>query len=124
LRIAADTLKLARTFGPVSTLNLGGGYRVKGLQTETEIDYQDIGTRLRRLFEEYARETGTKPRLEIEPGTFLVANCGSLVTSVVDVISTGNDGHEFIKLDAGLTEVIRPGFYGSLHPLVEHSRER
>jgi len=118
LRIAADTLNLAKTFGPVSTLNLGGGYRVKGLQTETEVDYQDIGTRLRRLFEEYARETGTKPRLEIEPGTFLVANCGSLVTSVVDVISTGNDGHEFIKLDAGLTEVIRPGFYGSLHPLV------
>lgn len=118
LRIAADTLNLAKTFGPISILNLGGGYRVKGLQTETEIDYQDIGTRLRRLFEEYARETGTKPRLEIEPGTFLVANCGSLVTSVVDVISTGNDGNEFIKLDAGLTEVIRPGFYGSLHPLV------
>ena len=118
LRIAADTLNIAKTFGPISIINLGGGYRVKGLQTETEIDYQDIGNRLRRLFEDYARETGTKPRLEVEPGTFLVANCGSLVTSVLDVISTGKDGFDFIKLDAGLTEVIRPGFYGSLHPLV------
>lgn len=118
LRIASDTLNIAKTFGPVPVINLGGGYRVKALQTEHEIDYRDIGERLRRLFEDYARETGTKPRLEIEPGTFLVANCGSLVTSVVDVISTGDDGFEFIKLDAGLTEVIRPGFYGSLHPLV------
>jgi len=118
LRIAADTLNIAKAFGPISIINLGGGYRVKALQTETEIDYQDIGNRLRRLFEDYARETGTKLRLEIEPGTFLVANCGSLVTSVLDVISTGKDGFDFIKLDAGLTEVIRPGFYGSLHPLV------
>jgi diaminopimelate decarboxylase len=118
LRIAADTLNIAKTFGPIQIINLGGGYRVKALRTETEVDYRDIGERLRRLFEDYARETGTKPRLEVEPGTFLVANCGSLVTSVIDVISTGNDGYDFIKLDAGLTEVIRPGFYGSLHPLV------
>jgi diaminopimelate decarboxylase len=118
LRIAADTLNIAKTFGPVAIINLGGGYRVKGLQTEHEVDYRDIGERLRRLFGSYATETGIKPRLEIEPGTFLVANCGSLVTSVLDVISTGADGFEFIKLDAGLTEVIRPGFYGSLHPLV------
>jgi diaminopimelate decarboxylase len=118
LRIAADTINISKTFGPAGIINLGGGYRVKALQTETEVDYSDIGNRLRALFEDYARETGTKPRLEIEPGTFLVANCGSLVTSVVDVISTGKDGFDFIKLDAGLTEVIRPGFYGSLHPLV------
>lgn len=118
LRIASDTLNIAKTFGQIPIINLGGGYRVKGLQTETEIDYREIGERLRRLFESYARETGTKPHLEIEPGTFLVANCGSLVTSVLDVVSTGEDGYNFIKLDAGLTEVIRPGFYGSLHPLV------
>jgi diaminopimelate decarboxylase len=118
LRLAGDTLNLAKTFGPIPIINLGGGYRVKGLRTETEVDYRDIGDRLRSSFEDYARETGTKPRLEIEPGTFLVANCGSLVTTAIDVISTGNDGYNFIKLDAGLTEVIRPGFYGSLHPLV------
>ena len=70
---------------PVSIINLGGGYRVKALQNEHEVDYRDIGERLRRLFGNYATETGIKPRLEIEPGTYLVANCGSLVTSVLDV---------------------------------------
>jgi diaminopimelate decarboxylase len=118
LRIASLTLEAAKTFGPVPIINLGGGYRVKGMISETEVDYRDIGERLREVFEAYAQETGTKPHLEIEPGTLLVANCGSLVTSVIDVVSTGRDGYSFIKIDAGLTEVIRAGFYGSLHPLV------
>ena len=118
LQLASATLDLAKKFGPVPIINLGGGFRVKALRTEQEVDYQEIGGRLRTLFESYARETGTKPHLELEPGTFMVANCGSLVTSVVDVISTGENGYSFVKLDAGLTEVIRPGFYGSLHPLV------
>jgi len=118
LRIASLTLDLARRLGPVPTINLGGGYRVKALQNEHEVDYQEIGERLGSAFEAYASETGVKPHLEIEPGTLLVANCGSLVTTVTDVVSTGDGGYSIIKIDAGLTEVIRPGFYGSLHPLV------
>jgi len=118
LHIAEATLTCAKKFGPVSIINLGGGFRVKALKTEHEVDYREIGERLRSLFERHAEETGTKPHLEVEPGTFLVANCGSLVTSVRDVVSTGADGYSFVKIDAGLTEVIRPGFYGSLHPLV------
>ncbi|HVF42739.1 MAG TPA: diaminopimelate decarboxylase [Pyrinomonadaceae bacterium] len=118
LRITGSMLELAKRFGPVSVINVGGGYRVKALRAEHEVDYADIGERVRGLFESYAEETGVRPRLEIEPGTFLVANCGSLVATVTDVTSTGPDGYSFLKLDAGLTEVIRPGFYGSLHPLV------
>jgi diaminopimelate decarboxylase len=45
-------------------------------------------------------------KLEIEPGTFLVANAGTLLTSVQDIVSTGAGGHEFIKLDSGMTEVV------------------
>jgi diaminopimelate decarboxylase len=121
LHIASATLACAKMFGPVPIINLGGGFRVKALQTEQEVDYREIGGRLRTLFESHAQETGTRPHLEVEPGTFLVANCGSLVTSVLDVVSTGVDGYSFVKIDAGLTEVIRPGFYGSLHPLVSLS---
>lgn len=37
---------------------------------------------MRGDFEEFARETGRELKLEIEPGTFLVANAGSLVCTV------------------------------------------
>lgn len=118
LRIASATLECAKPFGPVPIINLGGGYRVKGMKNEPDIDYKYIGDRLCQAFADYAQETGTRPRLEVEPGTLLTANTGSVVATVLDVVSTGEKGYNFIKLDAGLTEVIRPGFYGSLHPLV------
>ena len=56
--------------------------------------------------------------LEVEPGTFLVANAGSLVTKVQDIATTGAEGHTFLKLDSGMTEVLRPSLYGAQHPIV------
>lgn len=35
-----------------------------------------------------------------------------------DLVSTGALGYEFIKLDAGMTELLRPSLYGALHPIV------
>ena len=57
-------------------------------------------------------------KLEIEPGTFLVANSGALLCSVQDIVTTGASGHTFLKLDAGMTEVLRPSLYGAQHPIV------
>merc|ERR1712224_1101344 len=37
-----------------------------------------------------------------------------------DVVSTrgaGSGGYDFIKLDAGMTEVLRPSLYGAQHPV-------
>lgn len=118
VRISIRTLDLSKAFGPVPIVNLGGGYRVKALISETEVPYNDIGEQLRLAFLQFGKQTGGTPHLEVEPGTFLTANCGSLITTVVDTISTGKNGYDFIKIDSGLTEVIRPGFYGSPHPLV------
>jgi diaminopimelate decarboxylase len=117
-RISVRTLELSKAFGPVPIVNLGGGYRVKALSSDAEVSYDDIGEQLRLAFLQFGKETGCNRHLELEPGTFLTANCGSLITTVVDTMSTGKNGYNFIKVDSGLTEVIRPGFYGSPHPLV------
>uniref|UniRef100_A0A7S2YLN9 Orn/DAP/Arg decarboxylase 2 C-terminal domain-containing protein n=2 Tax=Entomoneis paludosa TaxID=265537 RepID=A0A7S2YLN9_9STRA len=56
--------------------------------------------------------------MEIEPGTYLVAMAGALVTTVQDkVTTTGEGGHVFLKLDAGMTDVLRPSLYGAVHPI-------
>ena len=56
--------------------------------------------------------------MEVEPGTFFVANAGALICSVIDVVDTGTAGHKFIKIDSGMTEVLRPSMYGAQHPIV------
>ena len=62
--------------------------------------------------------SGRQLSLEIEPGTFLLATAGSLVTQVEDVVDTGSQGYSFIKLNSGMTEICRPSLYAAKHPLV------
>ena len=45
----------------------------------------------------------------LSQGTFLVANAGALLSTVTDVVATGGpDAMEFVKLDSGMTEILRP----------------
>lgn len=100
----------------MTTLNLGGGYKVGRMASEYSTDLQKIGAPVQKKFEDFAAETGRKLKLEVEPGTFLVANAGALVSRVQD--KTATSAHTFLKLDAGMTEVLRPSLYGAQHPLV------
>lgn len=100
----------------MATLNLGGGYKVGRMSYEYSTDLQKIGAPVKTKFEDFAKETGRKLHLEVEPGTFLVANAGALVSTVQDKTTTS--AHTFLKLDAGMTEVLRPSLYGAQHPLV------
>jgi hypothetical protein len=45
---------------------------------------------------------------------------GALLARVQDLVCTGKDGHTFIKLNAGMTDVLRPSLYGAQHPIVVH----
>merc|ERR1711972_137416 len=115
---------LCSSFPDVSTLNLGGGYKVARMCGENATDLQVCGAAVKNSFIRFAEAEGRQLRLEIEPGTFLVANACSVVCSVEDCVSTkstnGNEhgGYNFIKTNSGMTEVLRPSLYGAQHPLV------
>jgi diaminopimelate decarboxylase len=116
--VAHMSLDLVRQFPEVTTLNLGGGYKVGRMSYEKTTDLQEIGAPVRDAFEKLAEETGRKIHLEIEPGTYLVANACSLVTTIQDIAHTGEEGFHFLKLDTGMTEILRPSLYGSQHPII------
>ena len=116
-RCARMSLDIVSKFPNVDTLNLGGGYKVARMPEEVSTDLLAIGVPIAREFEDYHEDHGRKLKLEIEPGTYLVANAGVLIASVIDVVDTGKDGYNFIKIDSGMTEVLRPGMYGAQHPI-------
>ena len=115
--IAGMSLDLVRQFESVHTLNLGGGYKVARMEDEVGTDLQACGAPVAEKFRGFAAETGREIKLEIEPGTFLLANACSLLAKVQDRVSTGSEGYEFIKLDTGMTEILRPSLYGAQHPI-------
>lgn len=111
------TLAIAAKMPEVTTLSLGGGYKVARMPDEIAADLQEIGQKIVPEVETFAKQHGRKLHLEIEPGTYLVANCGALICTVMDIVDTGADGHAFLKVDSGMTEVVRPSMYGAQHPL-------
>jgi len=118
-QVAKKSLEFCAIFPTVTALNLGGGYKVGRNPNEATTNLQDIGKPVSEAFETFAKENdGRELRLEIEPGTYLVAMAGALVSTVQDKVATTTDeGRVFLKLDAGMTDVLRPSLYGAIHPI-------
>ena len=117
-RTADLSLDLVRQFPEVTTLNLGGGYKVGRMAQEKTTDLKEIGRPILEKFNALHVETSRSICLEIEPGTFLLANSCALVTTIQDAITTGAAGYNFLKLDAGMTEILRPSLYAAQHPII------
>merc|ERR1711966_490985 len=119
--VAKKSLSFCAIWDTVTALNLGGGYKVGRNPDEKTTDLGEIGAPVADAFKEFAKEHGRELKLEIEPGTYLVANAGALVTAIQDKVSTkspaGDEGHIFLKMDAGMTDVLRPSLYGAIHPI-------
>ena len=116
-RCTRMTLDLAAKLPDVQRVNLGGGFKVGRMAGEPSVDLADVGAHVRDELLAFRDRDGRALHLEIEPGTFLVANAGAVVATCVDVVDTGRDGYLFAKLDTGMTEVTRPSLYGAQHPI-------
>jgi len=118
-QVATKSLSFCAIWDTVTTLNLGGGYKVGRNPGEPSTDLQEVGQPVTEAFRDFAKNNnGRELKLEIEPGTYLVAMAGALVSTVQDkVFTTGDSGHTFLKLDSGMTDVLRPSLYGAVHPI-------
>lgn len=116
-RVARMSLEMCARVPTVRTLNLGGGHKVGRVAGEKSTDLQEIGKREIEAFRAFAKEHGRELHLEVEPGTYYVANAGALIATAIDVVDTGEGGYRFIKVDTGMTEILRPSMYGAQHPI-------
>jgi len=99
-----------RTMGTdVEFLDLGGGYGIR------YADEQPLAM-VRLMDGLAARLRGTTYRLIIEPGRALVGNAGVLLTRVLYV--KRSQQKNFIVVDAGMNDLMRPTLYGSYHEIV------
>jgi len=94
--------RVSATLGrPLRTIDLGGGLGVPYFAHEHRLDLKAVGEGLDRL----AREAAADPALceakfVIEPGRFLVGECGVYVTRVLDV--KRSRGKTFVIVDGGM----------------------
>ncbi|MBN1961130.1 MAG: diaminopimelate decarboxylase [Deltaproteobacteria bacterium] len=112
-----------RYFPEAKWVNLGGGFKEARMPDESAADINELGIYAKQQFEAFAARTGRQLTMVVEPGTFLIANAGYVVAVVIDKKTTGQNGFEFLILDAGMETITRPLLYGSRHPFYVVSRD-
>ncbi len=114
-RASKFAMELLLRFPEADVLNMGGGFSVDRMTGEQDNGIRQAVRRYIADLSAFRRSTGRHVRLEIEPGTYLVANAGILLTTVKDIKRAGR--RRFIVIDSGMTELLRPMLYAARHPV-------
>nr|WP_315472479.1 diaminopimelate decarboxylase [uncultured Undibacterium sp.] len=105
----------------IEAISIGGGLSIPYQADEPEVDtahYFDIWDKARMQIEAHL---GHKISMEIEPGRFLVAQSGILISELRAQKQVGNNF--FVFVDAGFNDLVRPSMYGSFHQITAHTAD-
>ena len=107
--------ELSKMFPDVKVLDLGGGFAVPDKPEQLPLDLAAVEKSLLEVKKLY-------PQFElwIEPGRYLVAAAGVLLTRVTQVKQKGD--RIFVGVDTGMNSLIRYPLYGSYHQIVNLER--
>lgn len=115
LNVALKLAEIAERFPDVRILDLGGGFGVPERRGDAPLDTAALDQSLQEF-----RNAHPRFELWIEPGRYLVAEAGVLLTRVTQL--KGKQGAHYVGVDAGMHSLIRPALYGAHHDIVNLSR--
>lgn len=103
------------SFPDVRILNVGGGLGVVERPGEHPLDLSEMAETLQNFKRDH-------PGIELwlEPGRFLVAEAGVLLTTVTQLKRKGSI--RYVGVDTGFNSLLRPALYGAHHEIVNLSR--
>ncbi|HEX2658903.1 MAG TPA: diaminopimelate decarboxylase [Polyangia bacterium] len=118
-RLVDVFVELLPQFPDVQAVNLGGGIPHPYKPDAEPYDLAWYRPVLVDAAERLAAVAKRRIRVEIEPGRYGVAGMAILVARVKDLKRTRANqrgpGHEFVMVDAGFADLVRPAMYGSYH---------
>ena len=94
----------------IDHIDVGGGLGVQYAEEEP-IHLEEYSSALSQLMGH------RKSKLIFEPGRYLTANAGILVSKVINIKQ--NEGKNFAIIDAGMNDLIRPALYSSWQQITE-----
>lgn len=97
----------------IEAFSIGGGLSTPYRAGDDPVDIQRYANAWRQAKQDIEAFLAHPVRMEIEPGRFLVAESGYLVTEVRAVKKVGS--RNFILVNAGFNDLMRPALYGAYH---------
>ncbi len=125
----AVLLEVAARLPHLRFVDFGGGIGIPYKPGERAIDVPALGAKASALMAGFAtRYAGLHgrdrvPGLHLEPGRFLVAESGTLITTVTSVKANPDSrqgattvpGRTYVGCDTGFNHLVRPAMYGAYH---------
>ena len=108
-KMASFITKLKKELIGIEYLNIGGGLGIIYAQEKPQ-----TAEEFSRKVLPILKNTGLK--IILEPGRFIVGNAGILVTKVLYLKKTPLKN--FVIVDAGMNDLIRPSLYGAYHEIL------
>tara|TARA_B100000575_G_scaffold14546_1_gene10359 strand:+ start:1563 stop:2804 length:1242 start_codon:yes stop_codon:yes gene_type:complete len=93
----------------IQHVDLGGGFHVSYNKNDPIFRIEDVKSELDACFNAPVYE------LSFEPGRYLIADAGVLVTSIINTKQNG--GVNYLIVDAGMNTLIRPAMYNAHHDI-------
>jgi diaminopimelate decarboxylase len=106
--------EVANNFENLKFIDLGGGFGVPYKNSETRLDLEVMSTKMHEVVNAFVSTYSNKDIIiKIEPGRYIVAECGVLLGTVHSV--KDNYGKKYIGTDLGFNVLARPVMYDSYH---------
>lgn len=103
-------------------LNLGGGFGVRYVESEPEIDYAEKIEELAKAIENICKENNTQvPIIHLEPGRSLVADAGITLYKIGSVKEI-KEHKNYVSIDGGMADNPRYTLYESPYTVILASR--
>lgn len=110
-------LSVAEKFDTVEVIDFGGGFGIpyRKYEDQPRLDLAATAERFHALISGWSERTGYKGRFYIEPGRYVVAECGLLLGAVH---ATKNNGPtRYVGTDLGFNVLARPVMYDAHHDI-------
>ena len=96
----------------IKHLDLGGGFGIS-YKNEKELNLKKLNQLIHKYFDK------NNLKISVEPGRFLVAKAGILVTKILN--NKVSDSINYLITDAGMNTFIRPAMYDAFHKIISLS---
>lgn len=113
--VAVKLVQVAQRFPGVESIDLGGGLGVPDKPCDKAFDLEKLDATLNDIRASYPQY-----RLWLEPGRYLVAQAGVLISRVTQ--TKGKGDMRYVGIGTGMNSLIRPALYGSYHEIVNLTR--
>lgn len=111
-------LEIAKKFDNLDFIDLGGGFGVSYTKLDDKydcLDIKDLGDKLDKMLKDFVKEYKKEVKFKIEPGRYIVAECGVLLGTVHAIKNNGEK--KYVGTDIGFNVLARPVMYDSHHDI-------